>query len=88
MSTIMEEARRGVTPLIKEIAKKEGVSEEFVRNGIASGRICVPCNPVHDPTPGAIGEGMSVKINVNLDSSGWHDVGTGDAGSVINNIVR
>ncbi len=29
-----------------------------------------------------------VKINVNLDSSGWHDVGTGDAGSVINNIVR
>ena len=69
MSTIMEEARRGVTPLIKAIAKKEGMSEEFVRNGIASGRICVPCNPVHDPTPGAIGEGMSVKINVNLGTS-------------------
>ena len=69
MSTIMEEARRGVTPLIKEIAKKENVSEEFVRNGIASGRICVPNNPRHDIVPAAIGEGMSVKINVNLGTS-------------------
>ncbi len=29
-----------------------------------------------------------VKVNVNLDSSGWRDVGTGAAGSVINNLVR
>ena len=29
-----------------------------------------------------------VKVNVNLDSSGWRDVGTGAAGSVINNVVR
>ena len=69
MSTIMEEARRGVTPLIREIAKKEKVSEEFVRNGIASGRICVPHNPIHDAIPAAIGEGMSIKINVNLGTS-------------------
>lgn len=69
MSTIMEEARRGVTPLIKKIAEKEKVSEEFVRNGIASGRICVPCNPRHDPEPAAIGEGMSIKVNVNLGTS-------------------
>jgi len=65
----MEEARRGVNPLIKKIAEKEKVSEEFVRNGIASGRICVPCNPNHNPEPRAIGEGMSVKINVNLGTS-------------------
>lgn len=69
MSTIMEESRRGVTPLIKVIAEKERVTEEFVRNGIASGRICVPCNPIHDPVPGAIGNGMSVKVNVNLGTS-------------------
>ena len=70
MSTIMDEARRGVvTPLMKEIAKKEGVSEEFVRNGIASGRICAPHNPIHNPVPAAIGEGLSVKINVNLGTS-------------------
>ena len=69
MSTIMEEARRGVTPLIRKIAEKEKVSEEFVRNGIASGRIVVPCNPVHSPEPGAVGEGMGIKVNVNLGTS-------------------
>ncbi len=65
----MEEARRGTSPLIKRIAEKEGVSEEFVRNGIASGRIVVPCNPIHDPEPAAIGDGMSIKVNVNLGTS-------------------
>ena len=69
MSTIMEEARRGVTPMMKRIAEKEGVSEEFVRNGIASGRIVVPCNPAHNPEPAAIGEGMGIKVNVNLGTS-------------------
>ena len=69
MSTIMEEARRSTSPMIKRIAEKEGVSEEFIRNGIASGRIVVPCNPIHDPEPSAIGEGTGVKINVNLGTS-------------------
>ncbi len=65
----MEDARKGVTPLIKKIAEKERVSEEFVRNGIATGRIVVPCNPIHNPEPGAVGEGMSIKVNVNLGTS-------------------
>ena len=70
MSTIMEEARRGeITPLMKRIAEKEGVTPEFIRNGIASGRICAPHNPVHDAEPAAIGEGLSIKINVNLGTS-------------------
>lgn len=70
MSTIMEQARRGeITDLMRAIAEKEGVSPEFVRNGIASGRICAPHNPVHDAEPAAIGEGLSVKINVNLGTS-------------------
>ena len=70
MSTIMETARRGeITPLMRSIAEREGVSPEFVCRGIASGRICAPHNPVHDPEPAAIGEGLSVKINVNLGTS-------------------
>ena len=70
MSTIMETARRGeITPMMKKIAEREKVSPEFIRNGIASGRICAPCNPAHDPEPAAIGEGLSVKINVNLGTS-------------------
>ena len=70
MSTIMDVARRGeITPLMKQIAEKEGVSPEFIRNGIASGRICAPHNPIHDAEPAAIGEGLSVKVNVNLGTS-------------------
>lgn len=70
MSTIMEDAAKGiVTPRIKEIAKKENVSEQFVMNGIASGRIVAPCNPRHEPEPAAIGEGLSIKVNVNLGTS-------------------
>lgn len=69
MSTIMQQARNGITPLIRAIAEKEHMSEEFVRNGIASGRIVAPCNPIHDPEPAAIGEGMSVKVNVNIGTS-------------------
>lgn len=67
--SIIDEAKSGVTPIIRKIAEKERVSEEFVRNGIISGRIVVPCNPIHDPEPAAIGEGMSIKVNVNLGTS-------------------
>ena len=69
MSTIMEEARRGVTPLIKKVAEKEGVEPEVIRRGVAAGRRGIPCNPVHDPEPAGIGEGLSIKINVNLGTS-------------------
>ncbi|MCL2143166.1 MAG: phosphomethylpyrimidine synthase ThiC [Methanomassiliicoccaceae archaeon] len=69
MSSIMEQARAGVTPLIAEAAKKEGVSGEFLRNGVASGRIVIPCNPLHNPVPCAIGDGMSIKINANIGTS-------------------
>jgi phosphomethylpyrimidine synthase len=70
MSTIMESASRGaVDDRIKAIARKEGVTERFVVDGIAAGRIVMPCNPVHNPEPAAIGEGLSVKINANLGTS-------------------
>ncbi|MEE3478157.1 MAG: phosphomethylpyrimidine synthase ThiC, partial [Methanomethylophilus sp.] len=70
MSSIMELARRGDSDeRFRKIAEKEGVTERFVRDGIASGRICMPCNPVHNPVPAAIGEGLSVKINANIGTS-------------------
>ena len=70
MCTIMEEARRGaVDQRIRRIAEKEGVTERFVLDGIAAGRIVAPCNPNHEPIPAAIGEGLSVKINANIGTS-------------------
>lgn len=70
MSTIMQDAANGVvTEQFKTIAKKEGVTERFLMDGIASGRIVAPSNPNHDPIPSAIGEGMGIKVNVNLGTS-------------------
>ena len=70
MSTIMEEARRGVADhRLKKIAEREGVTERFLLSGIANGYIVAPCNPAHDPVPAAIGEGLSVKINANIGTS-------------------
>ena len=66
----MEAAKRGDSDeRFRVIADKEKVTERFVRDGIASGRICMPCNPVHNPEPAAIGEGLSVKINANIGTS-------------------
>jgi phosphomethylpyrimidine synthase len=70
MSTIMEQAARGESDhRIKKIAEREGVTERFVMDGIAAGRIVMPCNPAHDPIPAAVGEGLSVKVNANIGTS-------------------
>lgn len=70
MSTIMETAARGASDeRFRKIAEKERVTERFVAAGIANGHICMPCNPVHNPIPAAIGEGLSVKINANIGTS-------------------
>ncbi len=67
--TIMEQARRGTSLLVQEVAQKEGVDPEQVRRGVASGTIVIPCNPIHDPEPCGIGAGLSVKVNVNIGTS-------------------
>ena len=70
MSTIMEQARRGeIDYRIRKAAEREGVTERFLLDGIAAGRIVMPCNPAHDPIPAAIGEGLSVKVNANIGTS-------------------
>ena len=76
MSTIMQDAANGVvTEQFKTIAKKEGVTERFLMDGIASGRIVAPSNPNHDPIPSAIAVMKSIpslaclSIPLNISSS-------------------
>jgi len=54
---------------VAEAARAEGVDEGRLRRLIETGRAVVPCNPVHSPRPVAIGEGLRVKVNVNLGTS-------------------
>jgi phosphomethylpyrimidine synthase len=67
--TLMQSAQTGVVDVIVEAARREGVDPEIVRRGVASGRVVIPYNPVHSPKAIAIGEGLGVKINVNLGTS-------------------
>jgi hypothetical protein len=70
--TLMDRARLASTLEIERVASKEKLDKELVRRGVANGRIVVPSNPIHAPEPCGIGEGLSVKVNVNLGTSKDH----------------
>ncbi len=56
---------------MKMVAEKEGRSEEFIRAGVAAGRIAIPANVHHASlSPEGVGEGLRTKVNVNLGISG------------------
>ena len=69
LMTLMKEARQGVTERIRKVAEAEGLDSEYLRRQVASGRVVIPGNPIHAPRPVGIGEGLSVKVNVNLGTS-------------------
>jgi phosphomethylpyrimidine synthase len=70
--TLMDRARQAATAEIEKVASKERVEAELVRKGVANGRIVIPLNPRHAPEPCGIGEGLGVKVNVNLGTSKDH----------------
>ena len=56
---------------IKGIAETEGVEPDTLRKLLQEGRVVIPFNQRHaSVVPRAIGEGMSVKVNANLGTSG------------------
>lgn len=70
--TQMDAARAGiVTPEMKTVAEKERRDPEFIREGVAAGRIAIPANIRHTSLSAeGVGEGLKTKINVNLGVSG------------------
>ena len=82
--TQIDYARAGqITPAMRVVAEKEGRSPEFIREGVAAGRIAIPANIHHTSlSPEGVGEGLRTKVNVNLGISGdladeaveWHKV--------------
>lgn len=59
-----------LTPEMRKTAKDEGVSAEFIRKGIAKGRIVIPKNRTRRvKKPCAIGGGLKTKINTNVGTS-------------------
>ena len=69
--TQLEYARSNIiTPLMKEIARKEGVSPVYIQKGIKTGTIVIPLNNRHRcKNPCGIGKGLRTKINANIGTS-------------------
>ncbi len=65
----MERAAKGITPEIEAVSVKEGLEPEIIRRRLVAGRIVIASNPIHGPEPCGIGEGLSVKVNVNIGTS-------------------
>jgi phosphomethylpyrimidine synthase len=66
----MKIAKEGkISKEMELVAKNEHVELEFLRRGIAKGRIIIPKSNRRDTNPIGIGEGLLVKINANLGSS-------------------
>ncbi|ABU81288.1 phosphomethylpyrimidine synthase ThiC [Ignicoccus hospitalis] len=70
--TIYKDARNGrITEEMKKIAEVEGVDPEFVRRGLAAGRIVLLRNlkRADRVKTVAVGEGMLTKVNANIGTS-------------------
>lgn len=71
-STQMEAAKKQIiTPEMQIVAEKESIPPEELRELVAKGWVCIPCNVRHTSiSPEGIGSRMKTKINVNLGISG------------------
>lgn len=69
MSLIAEAKKGNLTEEMKQVAKDEGVEPEFVRRGIASGRIVIPVSPYRYTKPCGIGKGLRTKVNASIGTS-------------------
>lgn len=68
------QAQKGIiTEEMKKVSQEEGVSPEWLREKIASGRIVIPANRNHKGVkPVGIGEGLRIKVNTNIGTSSDH----------------
>ena len=74
--TQLELARQGIlSSQMKYIAQQEDVSEEFIQQYVAEGKIIIPANVNHvNLVPHGIGKGLTIKVNANIGTSS--DYGT------------
>ncbi len=70
-TTQMDAAKKGiVTEAMKRVAEKEGVTVEFVMEGLKKGNLVIPANKNHSNLDFVgVGKGLKTKINVNLGIS-------------------
>ncbi len=70
MSLLRNKALRGVmTQEIEQVAEQEGVSPEFIRQGVAAGTIVILHNSNRENvSPVAVGQGLRTKVSARLSA--------------------
>ena len=67
---ILENAKKGISsPEVKYIAEKEELSEQFVLENLASGKIVIFKSTLRDINPVAVGINTTTKVNANIGTS-------------------
>ncbi len=69
--TQLELAKEGiVSPQMEQVAQREGIAAEVIRQGVAQGKIVIPANKNHrNLVPCGIGQGLKTKVNANIGTS-------------------
>jgi phosphomethylpyrimidine synthase len=67
---MINDARAGIiNDEMRAVATAEGVTEEFVRRGVAGGHIVIPVSPYRKVKICGIGEGLRTKVNASIGTS-------------------
>ena len=70
MDSLIRRCRQKLPKELEAVAQAEGMEPARFARGIVDGRIVVPKNPNRKHKACAIGEGCTVKININIGTSG------------------
>jgi len=70
MDLLVRRCSRGIPEDVAAAARTEGMDPARMARLVAAGRIVIPTNPNRQHQRCAIGEGCSVKVNVNVGTSG------------------
>ena len=70
MDLLIRRCRKGLPRELGAVARAEGMEPGRLARGIADGKIVIPKNPARKHKICAIGEGCTVKVNVNVGTSG------------------
>ncbi len=70
MQTLAGECKTGIPEIVRRAAGMQNTDPERLAKAIAAGRAVIPANRIREHKPCAIGEGCTVKVNVNIGTSG------------------
>jgi len=68
--SMIGDARAGIiNEAMRDVARQEQVTEDFIRRGIVGGHIVIPVSPYRDVKVCGIGEGLRTKVNASIGTS-------------------